>query len=383
MTDDRPIFSTLHRDAGGKARSGRLALPHGVVATPAFMPVGTNATVKAVPPEDLAAMGFKIILANTYHLYLRPGADLIREAGGLHGFSGWSGNFLTDSGGFQVFSLATFRKITEQGVKFKSHIDGSEHFLTPESVVQVQGAFNSDIQMQLDVCTPWGEPENKAFKAMKLTHDWAARAKAAWNELRERDGYRGHLFGIVQGNFHKNLRTESAGRIAALDLPGIAIGGLSVGEPKEVFSELLEHTAALLPDNKPRYLMGIGTPDYILEAVRNGIDIFDCVYPTRTARNGLLFTSSGQIVIKKARYERDFGPIDPECSCPVCLNHSRAYLRHLYRNGEMLYATLATKHNLHFLSDLVRGIRLAIEEDRFEAYRAGFLARYTGGAAEA
>ncbi|MEN6477438.1 MAG: tRNA guanosine(34) transglycosylase Tgt [Rectinema sp.] len=376
------IFSELHRDSASKARIGRLRLPHGTVDTPAFMPVGTNATVKAVPPEDLQAMGFKIILANTYHLYLRPGHELIRAAGGLHGFSGWNGNFLTDSGGFQVFSLAPFRKITEEGVKFRSHIDGSAHFLSPETVVDVQAAFNSDIQMQLDVCTPWGEPENKAYKAMKLTTDWARRARDAWRVAQEREGYRGQLFGIVQGNFYNNLRSESAAQILELDLPGIAIGGLSVGEPKEVFAEHLEYTAALLPEGKPRYLMGIGTPDYILEAVRNGIDIFDCVYPTRTARNGLLFTSSGQIVIKKAMFERDFGPIDPECSCPVCLNHSRAYLRHLYRNGEILYATLATKHNLHFLGDLVRRIRLAIIENRFEAFRKEFLAAYSGVRAE-
>lgn len=342
------------------------------------MPVGTNATVKAMPPEDLQAMGFKIILANTYHLYLRPGHELIRSAGGLHGFSGWNGNFLTDSGGFQVFSLSPLRKITAEGVKFRSHIDGSAHVLTPEKVVEVQTAFNSDIQMQLDICSPWGEDERAARKDMELTHAWAKRAKAAWEHAREEDGYQGKLFGIVQGNFFRNLREESAKFVTDLDLPGIAIGGLSVGEPKDVFCELLEHTASFLPADKPRYLMGIGTPDYILEAVRNGIDIFDCVYPTRTARNGLLFTSSGQITIKKAIYEKDFSPIDPECSCPVCLNHSRAYLRHLYRNGEILYAILATRHNLHFLGNLVRQIRLAILQDRFEAFRAEFLARYAG-----
>lgn len=373
---DRDIFTEGHRDASSKARTGEMRLPHGIVQTPAFMPVGTNATVKAVPPEDLQAMGFKIILANTYHLYLRPGHELIRSAGGLHGFSGWNGNFLTDSGGFQVFSLSPLRKITEAGVKFRSHIDGSSHFLTPESVVAIQAAFNSDIQMQLDICSPWGQEEKKARKDMETTHAWAKRAKAAWESTREDSGYQGKLFGIVQGNFYKDLRKESAETIAGLDLPGIAVGGLSVGEPKDVFSELLEYTADFLPQSKPRYLMGIGTPDYILEAVRNGIDLFDCVYPTRTARNGLLFTSSGQITIKKAVYERDFSPIDPECSCPVCLNHSRAYLRHLYRNGEILYSILATRHNLHFLGDLVRGIRLSILQDRFEEFRKEFLGRY-------
>jgi queuine tRNA-ribosyltransferase len=342
------------------------------------MPVGTNATVKAVPPEDLQAMGFRIILANTYHLYLRPGHELIAQAGGLHGFSGWNGNFLTDSGGFQVFSLSPLRKITEEGVSFRSHIDGSKHFLSPERVVEVQTAFNSDIQMQLDICTPWGEDEKKAKAAMLRTHAWGLRARTAWEEAKG-EGYQGQLFGIVQGNFFKDLRKESVQRTVDLDLPGIAIGGLSVGEPKPVFSDLLAYTAELLPENKPRYLMGIGTPDYILEAVRNGIDIFDCVYPTRTARNGLLFSSSGQIVIKKAAYERDFRPIDPECSCPVCLNHSRAYLRHLYRNGEILYSILATRHNLHFLGDLVRKIRVAIAADAFEQFRSDFLSRYAEG----
>ena len=376
----KPLFTEKHRSSDSRARLGEIHLPHGIVQTPAFMPVGTNATVKAVPPEDLQAMGFRIILANTYHLYLRPGHELIRQAGGLHGFSGWNGNFLTDSGGFQVFSLSPLRRISEEGVSFSSHIDGSKHFLSPEKVVEVQTAFNSDIQMQLDICTPWGEDEKKARLAMIRTLAWGARAKAAWEDKRS-EGYQGQLFGIVQGNFYKDLRTESVQRTIDLDFPGIAIGGLSVGEPTPVFSDLLAHTADLLPGGKPRYLMGIGTPDYILDAVRNGIDIFDCVYPTRTARNGLLFTSSGQIVIKKAAYEKDFLPIDPECSCPVCLNHSRAYLRHLFRNGEILYAILATRHNLHFLGDLVRRIRLSIAADSFEKFRSDFMARYTSGAA--
>ena len=374
---EKGIFFEGHKDAYSNARTGEVHLPHGVVQTPAFMPVGTNATVKAAPPEDLQAMGFKIILANTYHLYLRPGHELIRSAGGLHGFSGWKGNFLTDSGGFQVFSLSPLRKITDEGVKFSSHIDGSNHFLSPEKVVEIQTAFNSDIQMQLDICTPWNEDEKKSRKAMILTHDWAKRAKAAWEKAKEEEGYQGKLFGIVQGNFFKDLRKESAERTIELDLPGIAIGGLSVGEPKEIFSELLEYTAGFLPREKPRYLMGIGTPDYILDAVRNGVDLFDCVYPTRTARNGLLFTARGQISIKKVLYEKDFSPIDPECSCPVCLNHSRAYLRHLYRNGEILYSILATRHNLHFLGDLVRKIRLSILQDRFEGFRREFLETYS------
>lgn len=370
------LFSEKHRDASSRARTGLLSLPHGRVDTPAFMPVGTNATVKAIAPLDLEAMGFQIILANTYHLYLRPGPELIAASGGLHGFSAWRGNFLTDSGGFQVFSLSSLRKISEEGVMFSSHIDGSRHFLSPEKVVEIQRDFSSDIQMQLDICLPWGEERQKAREAMELTLAWARRAKEAWMKARDM-GYQGQLFGIAQGNFYPDLRRESVEGLAALDLPGIAVGGLSVGEPKNLFAETLESTAAWLPADKPRYLMGIGTPDYILEAVRNGIDIFDCVYPTRTARNGLLFTASGQITIKKAAYERDFSPIDPECSCPVCLGHSRAYLRHLYRNGEILYSMLATRHNLHFLADFVRKIRLAIEQDRFEVFRRDFLARYT------
>ncbi len=370
------IFIQAQRDSGSQARTGHIYLPHGLVQTPAFMPVGTLATVKAMDYEDIQAMGFSIVLANTYHLYLRPGHELIRSAGGLHGFSGWTGNFLTDSGGFQIFSLASLRKVSTEGFSFQSHIDGAKHFLTPENVVEIQEAFNSDIQMQLDVCSAWGEEEKKAKKYMEITHGWAARAKTRWLELREETGYRGSLFGIVQGNFYKDLRKESALRIAELDLPGIAIGGLSVGEPKDIFVEYLEHTAAFLPQDKPRYLMGIGTPDYILEAVRNGIDIFDCVYPTRTARNGLLFTSSGQISIKKACYEKDFTPIDPECSCPVCMKHSRAYLRHLYRNGEILYSMLATRHNLHFLGKLIRDIRLAISQNRFIEFSREFLSRY-------
>jgi len=341
------------------------------------MPVGTNATVKAISAEDLAEIGFEIILANTYHVFLRPGHEIVREAGGLHGFSGWRRNFLTDSGGYQVFSLAPFRKITDEGVKFRSHIDGANLFLSPEDVVDVQTALNSDIQMQLDVCTPWGADEREAKRALRLTTEWARRAKARWLERRE-SGYRGELFGIVQGNFFKELRVQSAEEILSFDLPGVAIGGLSVGEPHEVFAEHLAHVSALLPDGKPRYLMGIGTPEYILEAVENGIDLFDCVFPTRTARNGLLFSESGPLSIKKAQYERDFLPPDPRCGCRVCRSYSRAYLRHLYKSGEILYSMLATYHNLYFLNDLVRRIRYSIEHGQFADFKRGFLAAYRG-----
>jgi queuine tRNA-ribosyltransferase len=395
--DRSGIFEKWKADSSTRARTGRITLPHGEVKTPVFMPVGTNATVKALRAEDLGEIGFDIILANTYHLYLRPGHEVIREAGGLHGFTGWQGNFLTDSGGFQVFSLAALRKLSEQGVQFRSHVDGALKFISPEEAVEAQTAFNSDIQMQLDVCTPWGTDEREARKASDLTSRWAARAKALWLEKAD-SGYTGKLFGIVQGNFHKELRMKSAAEIADLDLPGIAIGGLSVGEPFEVFAEFLAYTAALLPEDKPRYLMGIGTPDYIFEAVENGIDMFDCVFPTRVARNGLLFTAKGPIAIKKARFERDFGPIDPVCGCRVCRGHdghdghshapgysrasgySRAYLRHLYKCEEILYATLASYHNLYFLQDLMRRIRLAIESGEFAAFKREFLAAYAAGA---
>ena len=375
------IFREKHRDAHCHARTGILSLPHGDVSTPAFMPVGTNATVKAVEPRDLEDMGFSIILANTYHLFLRPGPEIIKKAGGLHGFSGWKKNFLTDSGGFQVFSLSQFRKILDEGVHFKSHIDGSAHVLTPEKVVDVQTFFNSDIQMALDICAPWGETEKKAYRAAMLTFDWAKRAKERWRIQREQ-GYLGQLFGIVQGNFYRELRAMSAEQISSLDLPGIAIGGLSIGEPKDAYLEYLEFTAPLLPSEKPRYLMGIGTPDYIIEAVRNGIDIFDCVYPTRTARNGLLFTARGQISIKKAKYREDFSPIDPACGCRVCKTYTRAYMHHLFRNNEILYSMVASQHNLHFLGDFVRAIRLAIQEDRFETFAHDFLRDYSQSRAE-
>jgi len=373
--DATPIFTLRTQSREGRERTGFVDLPHGRVETPAFMPVGTKATVKAIAAEDLAEIGFPIILANTYHLFLRPGHELIREAGGLHGFTGWRGNFLTDSGGYQVFSLAPFRKITDEGIAFRSHIDGEKLFLSPEDVVDVQAALNSDIQMQLDVCTSWGADEREAKRALRLTTEWARRAKATWLEHRDR-GYRGQLFGIVQGNFFHELRRQSAEEILSFDLPGIAIGGLSVGEPHEVFAEQLAGVAALLPADKPRYLMGIGTPQYILLAVENGIDLFDCVFPTRTARNGLLFTERGPLSIKKAQFERDFQPIDPRCGCRVCRSHSRAYLRHLFKNQEILYAMLATYHNLHFLNDLVRRIRYSIEHGQFAQFKRDFLAAY-------
>lgn len=378
MNKSDSIFTLTARDPRCSARTGYIHLPHGDVQTPAFMPVGTNATVKAVTKDWLREIGFEIILANTYHLYLRPGMDIIEEAGGLHGFSGWSGNFLTDSGGYQVFSLADFRKITAEGVKFRSHIDGSAHFLTPESIVRLQAQLNSDIQMQLDVCTGYGTEWKKAREALEITRDWTVRAKRTWLDTGEK--YQGKLFGIVQGNFYHDLRKESVEALLEIDTPGIAIGGLSVGEPRDLYTEFLETTASLLPDNKPRYVMGIGTPDYILDAVYNGIDIFDCVLPTRNARNGSLFTRDGQLSIKKECYTRDFSPIDSSCTCRVCREYSRAYLRHLYKQDEILFCMLATFHNLAFLHTMMLEIRTAIQNGMFSEYRASFLSRLNGGA---
>lgn len=375
MRERKNIYTLLHQDAGSAARTGVIRLPHGTVQTPAFMPVGTAATVKGITKDDLHEIGFEIILANTYHLFLRPGMDVIKQAGGLHGFSGWDKNFLTDSGGFQVFSLSQLRKIKEEGVTFQSHIDGSRQFLSPEIAVQVQAAFNSDIQMQLDICSPYGIPKKETEKALTLTTAWMHRAVREWDQT---EGYEGSLFPIIQGGFFEDLRIRSIESIMECDPHGIAIGGLSVGEPEEVYKEFLAFTAAHVPKHKPLYVMGIGTPDYILEAVKNGVDIFDCVLPSRNARNGNLFTRTGPISIKKKEYEYDFGPIDPSCSCKVCRNYSRAYLRHLFRCKEILYSMLATYHNLAFLHRMVAEIREAITEDRFSEYYRRFLKDYYG-----
>ena len=375
MRERKSIYTLLHQDAGSAARTGVVSLPHGTVQTPAFMPVGTAGTVKGMTKDDLHEIGFEIILANTYHLFLRPGMEVIKQAGGLHGFSGWNKNFLTDSGGFQVFSLSQLRKIKPEGVTFQSHIDGSRQFLSPEIAVQVQAGFNSDIQMQLDICSPYGISKKETEKALTLTTAWMQRAMREWDRT---EGYQGSLFPIVQGGFFEDLRIRSIESIMEQDPHGIAIGGLSVGEPDEVYKEFLTFTAAHIPKQKPLYVMGIGTPDYILEAVKNGVDLFDCVLPSRNARNGHLFTRNGPISIKKKEYECDFGPIDPSCTCKICRNYSRAYLRHLFRCKEILYSMLATYHNLAFLYQMVCEIRTAITEDRFSEYYRTFLKNYYG-----
>ncbi len=374
---DSSIFSLTHKDAGTRARTGVVALPHGTVSTPVFMPVGTNATVKAISRDDLEEIGFEIILSNTYHLYLRPGTEVIGKAGGLHEWSRWRRNILTDSGGFQVFSLSPFRKISDAGVKFRSHIDGSYHLLTPEKIVEIQTILRSDVQMQLDVCTSWGTEFKEAEKALRITDDWLRRAKRAW--LTGPEDYEGKLFGIVQCNFYKDLRARSVEALVAADTPGVAIGGLSVGEPPEVFAEFLDYTSAILPESKPRYVMGIGTPEYILQAIECGIDMFDCVFPTRTARNGMMFTSRGNLTIKKEMNTFDMGPVDAECGCKVCREYSRSYLRHLYKSSEILASMLATYHNLYFLNRLVLDARTAINEDRFAAFKKDFLEKYQEG----
>ena len=372
------IFEISNHDPSCEARTGCLDLPHGKIETPTFMPVGTNGTVKALTKEDLEDIGFGLILSNTYHLYLRPGMEVISASGGLHEFTKWERNILTDSGGFQIFSLAPFRKITDDGIKFRSHIDGGSHFLSPENVVELQAVFGSDIQMQLDVCTSWGVSRKESEKALATTTLWMERAGKAW-EVEKAKGYRGHFFPIVQGNFFKDLREISAERVVETSPPGIAIGGLSVGEPEEVFYEFLTFTAAMLPKGLPRYVMGIGTPEYILMAIEQGIDMFDCVFPTRNARNGSVLTRRGSFALKKAENRLDFMPIDEECGCKVCRTYSRAYLRHLFKAREILCSILASYHNLYFLNELVLNARKAIREKRFLEFKKEFLTRYLEG----
>ncbi|MDR3173911.1 MAG: tRNA guanosine(34) transglycosylase Tgt [Treponema sp.] len=373
------FFTIHHADPSCSARTGELELPHGRLSTPVFMPVGTNGTVKALSVEDLEEIGFEIILSNTYHLYLRPGTEVLGAAGGLHRFMGWRRNILTDSGGFQVFSLAPFRKIREEGAEFRSHIDGSGHFLSPEKAVDIQTVLGSDIQMQLDYCTGYGTSRKDAETALDITGRWLSRARSQWMAKRDQ-GYGGKLFAIMQGNFFKDLRERSAADCIAADTPGIAIGGLSVGEPAEVFLEYAGFSSSLLPGNKPRYVMGIGTPEYILGAIEAGIDMFDCVAPTREGRNGRAYTPRGSLSIKKTENTMDFSPIDEECGCKVCRTYSRAYLRHLFKSREILCSMLLSYHNLYFLQDLVRKARQAITEDRFLCFKREFLSRCQEGA---
>lgn len=353
------------------ARLGRLHTPHGTIDTPIFMPVGTQATVKAMTPEELKAIEAQIILSNTYHLYLRPGHKLIEKAGGLHKFMNWDRPILTDSGGFQVFSLGDLRKISEEGVEFRSHLDGSKHFISPEKAVEIQNALGSDIIMAFDECAPYPAERHYVKNSLQRTTRWAKRCKQA-----HQNPDRQALFGIIQGGMYKDLREQSAQEIIELDFPGYAVGGLSVGEPKPLMYEVLGYTTPLMPQDKPRYLMGVGTPDCLIEGVIRGVDMFDCVLPTRIARNGTAMTSIGKVVIKNAKYIEDFLPLDPNCECYTCKNYSRAYLRHLYKAEEILSARLVTYHNLYFLIDLMKKIRIAILEDRLLDFRNSFFKQY-------
>jgi len=362
-------FSFVVESRDGRARAGRLTTPHGEVETPAFMPVGTAGAVKAVLHRDLREIGARILLANTYHLMLRPGDALVGRLGGLHGFTGWDSPFLTDSGGYQVFSLAALRKLDEEGARFQSHIDGSPQFLSPERSMEVQQNLGADVAMAFDECPPGDAPREVVAEATARTTRWATRCRAAH---RREDQW---LFGIVQGGVHLDLREASARELLGLDFPGYAVGGLSVGEPKPGRDLVLEHLDPILPEDRPRYLMGVGTPEDLVDSVARGMDLFDCVLPTRNARNGQLFTRQGRLSIRNARYRDDPRPPDPDCPCPTCRTVSRAYLRHLHQAGEMSAATLMTLHNLFCYLDIMREVRQSIRLCRFEEWKGKTLRR--------
>jgi len=362
-------FDLLKIDPVTGARRGRMTTPHGTVETPVFMPCGTQGTVKALSPDELEAEGVQLVLCNTYHLYLRPGHRLIEELGGLHRFMAWPGAILTDSGGYQVYSMALLRRISEEGVLFKSHLDGSQHFLSPELAIEVQKALGADIVMPLDECAPYPSAIDDLQRSVQLTLRWAERSRVA-----HPDGEPA-LFGIIQGGTDKALRERGAEVLQRIGFEGYALGGLSVGEPKEAMYEIVAHTTPLLPADRPRYLMGVGTPEDLVEAVARGVDMFDCVLPTRHGRTGSLFTSQGPINIKGARHASDERPPDPACDCYTCQHFSRAYLRHLFVAGEILGLRLNTLHNLHFYLTLMKQIRQAIEDGTFTAFRTGFLER--------
>ncbi|WP_337543920.1 tRNA guanosine(34) transglycosylase Tgt [Mitsuokella jalaludinii] len=364
-------YELVKKDERTGARAGIIHTPHGSFPTPIFMPVGTQASVKGVSPDELRDLGAGIILSNTYHLFLRPGMDLIREAGGLHKFMHWDGAILTDSGGFQVFSLGDLRKITEEGVTFRSHIDGSKKFLSPEVSMEVQMALGSDIVMAFDECVPYPADYNYAKQSTERTIRWLQRCKEAMTAPNQ------GLFGIVQGGMYKDLREWSARETTAMDLPGYAVGGLSVGEPKELMYEMLEYSTSLLPQDKPRYLMGVGTPDCLVEGVQRGIDMFDCVYPTRVARNGMAMTWTGRLVMKNAQFTHDHTVLEEGCGCYACRNgYTRAYIRHLVRANEIFGLRLLSLHNLYFLQEFLRRMRQAILDDRFTEFRSDFFNHY-------
>ena len=371
MEKDAITYELLHVCKQTGARRGVIHTPHGDIQTPVFMPVGTQATVKSMTPEELKDINAQIILSNTYHLFLRPGHKLIEEAGGLHEFMKWDRPILTDSGGFQVFSLGALRTISEEGVEFQSHLDGSKKFLSPESVMEIENSLGADIIMAFDECCPYPSTYEYTQKSMERTTRWAKRCKDSHKNTEKQA-----LFGIVQGGFYKDLREKSVKDLVDLDFPGYAIGGISVGEPKEKFLEVLNYTAPMLPENKPRYLMGVGSPDYLIEAAMAGIDMCDCVLPTRIARHGTAMTSKGRLVVRNATYERDFGPLDDECDCYTCKNYTRAYIRHLIKTNEILGFRLLSIHNLYFLTNLMNRVRIEIENDRLGDFREEFYHKY-------
>ena len=369
----QPItYELLHVDKSTGARRGIVHTPHGDIQTPIFMPVGTQATVKSMTPEELKEeVKAQIILSNTYHLYLRPGHEIVKEAGGLHKFMNWDRPILTDCGGFQVFSLSDLRQISEEGVEFKSHLDGSKHMFTPEKVMEIENALGADIIMSFDECCPYPSTYEYTKNSMERTTRWAKRCIKAHARPDEQG-----LFGIIQGGFFKDLREKSAKDLIELDFPGYAVGGISVGEPKEEFLDILRFTTPLMPENKPRYLMGVGTPDYLIEAAMAGIDMCDCVLPTRIARNGTAMTSHGKVVVRNATYERDWGPLDHECDCYTCKNYTRAYIRHLVKANEILGVRLLSIHNLRFLTRLMERIRTEIENDNLANFKEEFYKKY-------
>lgn len=364
-------YELIKKDKFSKARLGKIYTNRGIIETPIFMPVGTRATVKAMNVDELKEIGSQIILGNTYHLYLRPGQEIIRAAGGLHKFMNWDRPILTDSGGFQVFSLGAIRKITEEGVIFRSHIDGSKHFISPEKSMEIQNDLGSDIMMAFDECAPYPASYDYVKNSMERTIRWLKRCKE-YHKNTENQA----LFGIIQGGMYKDLRKISAIETCSMDLPGYAVGGLSVGEPKDVMIEYLNYTTEFMPEDKPRYLMGVGTPDYLFEAVEAGIDMADCVLPTRLGRNGTAITTYGKVVIKNAKYAKDFTPLDETCDCYACKNHTKAYIRHLMNVNEILGARLLSTHNLRFLLKTMENIRQAIREDRFLEYKKEFYKNY-------
>lgn len=364
-------YDLIKKEKMTKARLGVLHTLHGDIETPVFMPVGTQATVKTMTPEELKEIGARIILSNTYHLYLRPGHEVIKKAGGLHKFMNWDRAILTDSGGFQVFSLGPLRKITEDGVEFRSHLDGSRHFLTPEKVIEIENALGADIIMSFDECAPYPADYDYVKNSMETTLRWAKRGKEAHKNIDKQA-----LFGIVQGGTYDDLRRECANRLVDMDFPGYSIGGLSVGEEKELMYHVVDYTTDLLPQDKPRYLMGVGSPDDLIEGVIRGVDMFDCVLPTRMARNGTVLTSRGRLIIRDAPHAEEFIPIDSECDCYTCRNFSRAYIRHLFKANEILAARLATIHNLRFLTKLMEDIREAIKQDKLLEFKSQFYKKY-------